>query len=327
MTKGLLAMALVFVAAASGGAWRGQAMAGARGVPLGAGSSAGPESPGSEYVRFAVARSHEAVPPGQPLRFVLAMDIAEGWHVYWPGQNDSGMDMSIEWKLPEGWKASPIEYPIPARHVGEGEILDYIIEGKQAISVTITAPKDAKIDPDVKVPIAGTLKYLICNESCLPGEFAFSTTVSIREKHVQTEANEFEQIKRAFELAPSRQPLPSELFEVTSKEVQGIAGANVQIVAKDSGVTGLEFYPLSRASKLLDPIASGKGAMVGGKAALDLRFEPSATGKVSINGLVAFTKDNRRQAYWFKRASRPSATDERARTDVSEPQPLAEPKK
>src|SRR5690606_36993931 len=38
-----------------------------------------------------------------------------GWHVYWQNPGDSGIPTQIEWRLPPGVSAGPIEWPYPHR--------------------------------------------------------------------------------------------------------------------------------------------------------------------------------------------------------------------
>ena len=39
--------------------------------------------------------------------------MQKGWHTYWQNPGDSGLPTTLEWKLPAGVEAGPIEWPAP----------------------------------------------------------------------------------------------------------------------------------------------------------------------------------------------------------------------
>ena len=60
-----------------------------------------------------VSETRNAV-PGRPLRLALRQQIEAGWHTYWLNPGDSGLPTTIEWTLPQDFKAGPIAWPIPS---------------------------------------------------------------------------------------------------------------------------------------------------------------------------------------------------------------------
>src|SRR5260370_24897065 len=59
-----------------------------------------------------------SIEPGSPLWVGLRQRIAPGWHTYWLNPGDSCEAPSIEWSLPTGYGAEPIEWPQPHRLPG-----------------------------------------------------------------------------------------------------------------------------------------------------------------------------------------------------------------
>ena len=68
------------------------------------------------------------VAPGGTVTVALEEKIAAGWHTYWKNPGDAGAPTEIEWTLPPGWKAGPIQWPRPKR-LPVGPLMDYGYEG------------------------------------------------------------------------------------------------------------------------------------------------------------------------------------------------------
>ena len=50
---------------------------------------------------------------GRPFSIGLRIKMDEGWHTYWENPGDSGLATNIDWELPEGFTAAPIQWPFP----------------------------------------------------------------------------------------------------------------------------------------------------------------------------------------------------------------------
>jgi hypothetical protein len=86
-------------------------------VPLGlalvSGAHAAPlQTPHVEAELVSAVRSIE---PGKPFTVALRLKHDEHWHTYWKNPGDSGMATAIQWSLPAGFAAGPIEWPTPRR--------------------------------------------------------------------------------------------------------------------------------------------------------------------------------------------------------------------
>src|SRR6187200_477241 len=56
-----------------------------------------------------VAHAPEGVSAGKPLSLGLLIRHAPHWHTYWKNPGDSGLPTTLEWTLPAGVQAGPIE--------------------------------------------------------------------------------------------------------------------------------------------------------------------------------------------------------------------------
>ena len=108
-----------------------------------------------------------SVQPGTPVTVAVRLVHEPHWHSYWiyPG---TGLPTTIDWVLPAGWKAGPIEWPTP--HVlddGRGNIIGNGYDGDLLLPVTLTPPADLK--PGSSVNLEAKVDWLMCKESCVPG--------------------------------------------------------------------------------------------------------------------------------------------------------------
>ena len=106
-----------------------------------------------------------AAVPGQPVTVALRLKHREGWHTYWQNPGDSGLPTTIEWKLPPGVKAGPIDWPAP-HALPVGPLVNYGFEGEILLPSTLTVASDAK--PGSELAIAARADWLVCKETCIP---------------------------------------------------------------------------------------------------------------------------------------------------------------
>lgn len=134
---------IVFVSVALG--WTGPAMA-------------------ANKARVELVPSVSAIAPGTPFDVALKFTVAEHWHLYWKNAGDAGLPPVAKWKLPAGFKAGKLRFPLPKRKTQSG-IVTNLLEGQPVLLATITPPAD--IGSRGKVTIAADLKWLVCAEQCL----------------------------------------------------------------------------------------------------------------------------------------------------------------
>jgi thiol:disulfide interchange protein DsbD len=73
---------------------------------------------------------------------------ARGWHTYWQNPGDSGLPTTIEWKLPAGVTAGPIQWPAP-HALPAGPLVNYGYEGEVYLPTTLTVAPGVKAGRDL----------------------------------------------------------------------------------------------------------------------------------------------------------------------------------
>ena len=117
------------------------------------------------HVRAELLReSAAAEEPGAPFIVGVRLTMEKDWHTYWQNPGDGGLPTEIQWNLPEGFKAGPVQWPAP-RRFGDSEVMNYGYEGEAVLLTQITPPASAAAD----APITAKVSWLSCNKFCVPG--------------------------------------------------------------------------------------------------------------------------------------------------------------
>ncbi len=141
---------------------------------LGAPASA---QPGGRHMNVALTAETRSVRPGETVTLAFVMRPQPGWHGYWRNPGDAGAEPRVTWRLPDGWRAEPLQYPVPDRLLVAG-LMNYVYERDYALLATVRVPPSA--EPGATVPIDARLDYLVCtNEVCVPEEATVSTELGI----------------------------------------------------------------------------------------------------------------------------------------------------
>lgn len=118
-----------------------------------------------------------SVQPGRPITVALHLVHEPHWHTYWvnPG---TGLVTAVNWVLPAGWKAGPIQWPSPEILTdGHGNITGNGYQGELLLPVTLTPPPN--LAPGSKMELKATANWLMCRDVCMPGEAAVSLALPV----------------------------------------------------------------------------------------------------------------------------------------------------
>ena len=118
---------------------------------------------------------HEQVKPGANLKVGLDIQLEPNWHTYWKNPGDSGTELQVDWKLPEGVTASPLIWPTPQR-INASHLTTFGYEGRVLLSSNITIPPTYSND---SLPIEVKANWLVCDDICIPGKFVFASTIKV----------------------------------------------------------------------------------------------------------------------------------------------------
>ena len=124
--------------------------------------------PSAEPAKASLISLEDGFVPGGVTHLGVRFEIADHWHIYWDGLNDSGLPPAITLDLPEGFEAMPTRWPAPTRNIiGENDLLDHVLEGEVLAVIPVRVPIDATVGSTLK--ITGKSDWLVCDEACRPG--------------------------------------------------------------------------------------------------------------------------------------------------------------
>jgi thiol:disulfide interchange protein DsbD len=225
-----------------------------------------------------------ALAAGQPFTIGVRLKMAPGWHTYWQFAGDSGAPLRVEWTLPPGFTAGPIQWPLPVAHKDDGDLVTNIYEGEVVLPVQITPPAQL---PEGELTFKAALSWLVCELICIPGKGDVELKLSAG--NPQPANAELFQHWRGQLPKTSGQPFTASWEFPTSKEVVvRLAGLAAEAKA--------ELFPLPPAGAKPGPPQVSSVAGDGART-IKLTFEDSAPTS-GWNAVVAVTPPGGAREGW-----------------------------
>ena len=179
-----------------------------------------------DHIRVELVAAQSAAIPGQPLTVALRLDPDLHWHTYWINPGDSGLPTKLDWDLPEGVSAGPLQFPFPERQP-MGPLVNYGYSGEHFILAEITVPADYEADT---LELAAEASWLVCEDICIPGDAPLSLRLPVS---ATAEPNQWSAlIETAAALVPQARQIPAQ-YEIADgvfrlqADAAGFAGAQV----------------------------------------------------------------------------------------------------
>lgn len=155
-----------------------------------------------------IAKNHYAE-PGKKFTVGVLLRHDKGWHTYWKTTGDTGLPTTMDWKLPDGWKASDILWPVPKVFNYSG-LINYGYEGEVLLPVEISIPENAIVGESFELKLK--ISWLMCENLCIPGGKNLSLRVQVAHN---TEPTKW---LKLFESAEKKLPKPVEVIEAKIDE-------------------------------------------------------------------------------------------------------------
>jgi DsbC/DsbD-like thiol-disulfide interchange protein len=258
-------------------------------------------------VTTSVRLEHAGATPGGTVWAAVRFEIKPGWHIYWPGQNDTGAVTEISVNGPPGLRAGPVRWPPPQRYVSPGDILDHVYTEMVTALVPVTLPTDATVGETVELSF--DLSWVACEEVCIFGEETVRVSLAVVER--APGVDQADRVDPAtvlttaelFAAARARLPEPADAFDRIAK----IHWENNTAVIRARGAHALAFYPgdgglrvddlmgcgVSTGDTLRLPVSTPAGAGSGGRKA--------KVAGLSLEGLLeVFSPDGISRVYEVK---------------------------
>ena len=218
----------------------------------GAGAALGPSSAGDHPVKARLLADVAAVVPGRPLRLGVELRADEGWHTYWKFSGAAGLPTEVDWRLPPGFAAAPLQWPLPARYSEEGGLTVYGYAGEVVLIAPVTPPP--ALPADTTLSFSARVSWLVCREVCIPGEATVALDLPV-DSSGAAPANQ--EIFRRFGARVPR-PLEAEL-RPDYRVRRGAEGVRVDLAVGRAGQAPgpepqvVDFFPFGAAAPAVGP--------------------------------------------------------------------------
>jgi thiol:disulfide interchange protein DsbD len=123
---------------------------------------------GAELVHAELLAEADALVPGQPAWLGVRLVHAPHWHTYWVNPGDAGLPTRLQWQLPPGFSAGPVQWPLPAL-LPAGDLANYGYEGTVLLPVRVQVPPASQAGHADHVRLAVRADWLVCRDMCIPG--------------------------------------------------------------------------------------------------------------------------------------------------------------
>jgi thiol:disulfide interchange protein/DsbC/DsbD-like thiol-disulfide interchange protein len=142
-----------------------------------------------------------AVRPGDSITLGLRLIHDPHWHTYWRNPGDSGLPTQVEWELPSGWKAGPIQWPTPKR-MAIGPLANYGYEGDIILPMVVQVPRSAQVGSEVT--LKAQVSWLVCKDVCIPGDAFLAIQIPVVQNAEQVQPSSLaQQFAQTFRSIPT----------------------------------------------------------------------------------------------------------------------------
>jgi thiol:disulfide interchange protein/DsbC/DsbD-like thiol-disulfide interchange protein len=234
------------------------------GLPARAASS----SADADHVHVQLVFRKAQLYPGGGDHGGLYFKLEPGWHVYWKNPGDAGLPPHIQWTLPEGVTAEPLQFTAPKR-LPLGPLMDYGYEDEVLYPFRLELAKSVK--PGTAV-LHAKVDWLVCRGSCIPGKADLEITQKILSVAPAAQPDDgpgVEIWKRLARLLPDALPPGDRAFFQSTKE-----GFSLTVETGQRELSA-EFFPEDQ--DILDNPAPQKLTPTANGLILDLKKDASLT--------------------------------------------------
>ena len=230
----------------------------------------------------------DAVVPGQPFRLGVELTMEEKWHTYWLFSGDAGLPIEVEWQLPAGVMAGPLQWPLPNKFEEQGELVVYGYADEVLLMAEATTPQALAAGDTLH--FGAEVSWLVCRELCIPGgaSLALALPVASVGKPSAQQAQ--------FDRYAAR--VPGALDERVAVELAGRGEGEVDLrlshedKAFEQGEQTPDFYPLEADGFALSTRRLGADHLV-----LSIEIEPYGDAEVdTLRGVLVYGLDGEVQA-------------------------------
>lgn len=236
---------------------------------------------GRELVQAKLLPEVTAVVPGKPFTVGLLLHMVPNWHTYWKFPGDAGISTEVKWKLPEGWKAGEIQWPIPLKLDEPGDIQIYGYHDEILLLQEITPPASLK---DANVQLAAEASWLVCEKICIPGSANLKLDLPVAAQNVKANEEIFSRYRQSLP-----QSWPNEKVAHASWRREG---GELHLTVESTALSNYpatDFFPAPGENVVVGHPKVERGA--DGKIVFHVPIETADKNVSALDGIVVFGQE------------------------------------
>ncbi|HEY8962015.1 MAG TPA: protein-disulfide reductase DsbD domain-containing protein, partial [Luteolibacter sp.] len=229
-------------------------------------------------VDLALISEVSSIAPGKPFTVALKVHHHPDFHTYWQSPGIVGVPFAIEWKLPPGFAAGPLQWPAPqqvkmAGHLAHGYERDVLL------MTELTPP--ANLSPG-RLQFQATASWMACAAGCYPEKKTLTLDLP-----VNTEATSDPSHAKAFAQARAELPRPLEHWSVVLESATDEPEIRVKFVpVLHSSDPGQVYFFSSDGQISSEPPQRIEALKNGGFRLIAPRAQYSPKGRTTLPGVL-----------------------------------------
>jgi len=231
----------------------------------------------TEHVEAELIAEKAAFQTGKPATVGLKLRMEPQWHTYWKNPGDSGLPTKIEWVLPEGWKAGPIQWPYPMP-LPVGPLMNYGYEDEVVLLTELTPPANVVAG---KVPVKARAEWLVCKDICIPEKGELDATLTL----AAMEAPANPRIEAAIERTRNNLPVDAPGWKFDSSLTKTALVVRITAPQGTSAPARVTFFPDREG--LIEPAAPQKILRDANAVRIEMKLaDPPLANVKSVSGVA-----------------------------------------
>lgn len=118
-------------------------------------------------VEASLVSSASSIESGSIFWLGVHFEIEDDWHIYWRNPGGAGLATAVDFKLPDGFVAGPLRWPLPIAFVQSEGIPGFGYEGSVVLAAEVAAPSD--FDRSRPGTVRVEASWLACKGVCVLG--------------------------------------------------------------------------------------------------------------------------------------------------------------
>lgn len=213
----------------------------------------------------------QSIRPGMPFWAAVRLKMHPSWHTYWKNPGDSGLATSVEWTLPEGFRAGPLVWPYPEK-ILTASLVTYAYEHEVFLLTEIQPSPE--IAAGTLADLHVTAAWLACRIECVPGKAELELSLPVKHENPAADRRWSDGFQKTREKIPVHIPdwtVEAESFPAQRKVILGLTPP--AWIAHDPG----EVYFFSETMNFIDYAAPQHWKKTKEGFQLTLSFSKAAT--------------------------------------------------